>query len=55
MPLIFEITRETQQIESESHQANYLKSKGYTDRQLTELGFHPSSFQNPSALKAGVV
>ena len=43
MPLIFEITREGQMIESEKIQVRELRNEGYSDRQLAEMGFCQAS------------
>uniref|UniRef100_A0A7S2SD82 Mitochondrial import receptor subunit TOM22 homolog n=1 Tax=Eucampia antarctica TaxID=49252 RepID=A0A7S2SD82_9STRA len=39
MPLIFEIAREGQMIENERVVVKDLRSQGYSDRQLGEMGF----------------
>jgi len=48
MPLIFEIAREQQMIEVERTQAKDLRSQGYSDRQLMELGFSDIVVRPPS-------
>uniref|UniRef100_A0A7S3LEZ8 Mitochondrial import receptor subunit TOM22 homolog n=1 Tax=Amphora coffeiformis TaxID=265554 RepID=A0A7S3LEZ8_9STRA len=48
MPLLFEITREAQLIETERLEANDLRSKGYADRQLKEMGFSDTVLHAPS-------
>lgn len=48
MPLIFEMAREGQMIETEKAQIKDLKSKGYSDRQLQELGFSEAALHTPS-------
>jgi hypothetical protein len=51
VPLVFEIAREGQMIESEKLQVAELRNQGYTDMQLKELGFTPaSSVRAPSVL-----
>lgn len=39
MPLIFEISREGQMIESEQLQVKELRNEGYADHQLRQMGF----------------
>ena len=39
MPLVFEISREGQMVESEKMQVKELRNEGYSDRQLQEMGF----------------
>mmetsp|Transcript_34308 Transcript_34308/g.41048 ORF Transcript_34308/g.41048 Transcript_34308/m.41048 type:complete len:113 (+) Transcript_34308:198-536(+) len=53
MPLIFEIAREGQMVESEKIQVRELRNDGYSDRQLQEMGFcEPAVLRAPSvALK----
>ncbi|GAX24253.1 hypothetical protein FisN_4Hh046 [Fistulifera solaris] len=48
MPLLFEIAREGQMIETERAQIKDLKSKGYSERQLQEMGFSESALFQPS-------
>jgi len=43
MPLIFEIAREGQMVESEKIQVKELRNEGYSDRQLQEMGFCESA------------
>ncbi|KAL9191313.1 hypothetical protein ACHAXT_001019 [Thalassiosira profunda] len=40
MPLIFEIMREGQMIESDKLQVKELRTQGYSDPQLQEMGFN---------------
>ena len=55
MPLIFEISREAQQIEAEKSQVKDLRSQGFSDRQLEQMGFVESAIRAPSvALQSGV-
>jgi len=53
MPLVFEIAREGQMIESEKTQVKQLRNDGYSDRQLQEMGFCEASILRapPVALK----
>ena len=51
MPLIFEITREAQMIETERSQVKDLRSQGFSDGQMEAMGFAEASFRNPSVLK----
>lgn len=48
MPLIFEISRESMSIEIERAQAKDLRSQGYSDRQLTEMGLSELAIRPPS-------
>lgn len=50
MPLIMEISREAQVVELERLQVKELKSQGYSDNQLQQMGFSDSSLYNPSVL-----
>jgi len=53
MPLIFEIMREGQMIESDKLQVKDLRQQGYSDGQLTEIGFSKVALgQAPAVLKA---
>mmetsp|Transcript_26233 Transcript_26233/g.75759 ORF Transcript_26233/g.75759 Transcript_26233/m.75759 type:complete len:111 (-) Transcript_26233:327-659(-) len=53
MPLIFEITREGQMIETEKQQVKDFRSQGYSDRQLQEIGFCEASIRRaPSVAMA---
>lgn len=55
MPLIFEISREAQQIESEKSQVKDLRSQGFSDRQLEQMGFAEAAIRPPSvALRSEV-
>jgi len=47
MPLLFEIGREVQMIETERSQVKDLRSQGYTDRQLQEMGFCDAAVHRP--------
>mmetsp|Transcript_22196 Transcript_22196/g.28026 ORF Transcript_22196/g.28026 Transcript_22196/m.28026 type:complete len:118 (-) Transcript_22196:398-751(-) len=50
-PLVFEIAREGQMIESEKLQVGELRNQGYSDMQLRELGYSgPSIARAPSVL-----
>eukprot|EP00593_Proboscia_inermis_P016642 CAMPEP_0171311496 /NCGR_PEP_ID=MMETSP0816-20121228/21760_1 /TAXON_ID=420281 /ORGANISM="Proboscia inermis, Strain CCAP1064/1" /LENGTH=111 /DNA_ID=CAMNT_0011796309 /DNA_START=61 /DNA_END=396 /DNA_ORIENTATION=+ len=52
MPLIFELAREGQSLEVERAHSKDLKSQGYSERQLQELGFSEFAIRPPSvALK----
>uniref|UniRef100_A0A6T7HAY7 Uncharacterized protein n=1 Tax=Attheya septentrionalis TaxID=420275 RepID=A0A6T7HAY7_9STRA len=52
MPLMLEIGREAQGLEVERSQVKDLRSQGYADRQLQEMGFSDSALHSPSvALK----
>eukprot|EP00549_Striatella_unipunctata_P003246 CAMPEP_0118688840 /NCGR_PEP_ID=MMETSP0800-20121206/9143_1 /TAXON_ID=210618 ORGANISM="Striatella unipunctata, Strain CCMP2910" /NCGR_SAMPLE_ID=MMETSP0800 /ASSEMBLY_ACC=CAM_ASM_000638 /LENGTH=103 /DNA_ID=CAMNT_0006586143 /DNA_START=106 /DNA_END=417 /DNA_ORIENTATION=+ len=48
MPLMMEIARESQMIESERSQVSDLKTKGFSDRQLQEMGFSKIAIHSPS-------
>mmetsp|Transcript_26624 Transcript_26624/g.37501 ORF Transcript_26624/g.37501 Transcript_26624/m.37501 type:complete len:112 (-) Transcript_26624:322-657(-) len=48
MPLLMEIVREGTMIESERSQAKEMRNKGYTDRQLQEMGFSQAAIYSPS-------
>eukprot|EP00586_Coscinodiscus_wailesii_P013873 CAMPEP_0172499404 /NCGR_PEP_ID=MMETSP1066-20121228/126774_1 /TAXON_ID=671091 /ORGANISM="Coscinodiscus wailesii, Strain CCMP2513" /LENGTH=111 /DNA_ID=CAMNT_0013273133 /DNA_START=94 /DNA_END=429 /DNA_ORIENTATION=+ len=48
MPLIFEIVRETQGLEMERSQVKDLRSNGFTDAQLRDMGFCDASVRPPS-------
>mmetsp|Transcript_14711 Transcript_14711/g.24925 ORF Transcript_14711/g.24925 Transcript_14711/m.24925 type:complete len:111 (-) Transcript_14711:149-481(-) len=48
MPLLFEIGREAQMIEGERAQVKDLQSKGYSQRQLQELGFTDVAVHGPT-------
>mmetsp|Transcript_12219 Transcript_12219/g.17610 ORF Transcript_12219/g.17610 Transcript_12219/m.17610 type:complete len:112 (+) Transcript_12219:87-422(+) len=48
LPLLFEIGRETQSLEVERSQVKDLRSQGYTDRHLQEMGFCEASIRPPS-------
>ena len=48
MPLIFEIGRESQTLEAEKSQAKDLRSQGFSDRQLEQMGFMTSAIRPPS-------
>eukprot|EP00545_Synedropsis_sp_CCMP1620_P002303 CAMPEP_0119009070 /NCGR_PEP_ID=MMETSP1176-20130426/4122_1 /TAXON_ID=265551 /ORGANISM="Synedropsis recta cf, Strain CCMP1620" /LENGTH=107 /DNA_ID=CAMNT_0006961515 /DNA_START=74 /DNA_END=397 /DNA_ORIENTATION=- len=48
MPLLFEIGREGQMLESERSQVKDMRNRGYSDRQLQEMGFSESSVHSPS-------
>ncbi|EEC43322.1 predicted protein [Phaeodactylum tricornutum CCAP 1055/1] len=48
MPLLFEIAREGQMLESERAQVKDYKGRGYSDRQLQELGFSEAALHTPS-------
>lgn len=51
MPLIFEISREGQMIESEQLQVKELRSEGYADHQLRQMGFSdPAIARAPSVV-----
>jgi len=53
MPLIFEIMREGQMIETDKMQAKELRQQGYSDNQLLELGFPKVALgQSPAVLKS---
>merc|ERR1711982_20041 len=52
MPLIFELQREIQSLENEKLQVKDFRSQGYSDRQLSDLGFSEVAIRGPSvALK----
>lgn len=52
MPLLFEIGRERQQLETERSVIKDMRSQGFGDRQLQELGFSSAAIHEPSvALK----
>jgi hypothetical protein len=48
MPLLFEIGREGQMLETERMQVKEFRSRGYSDRQLQEMGFAEASMHSPS-------
>ncbi|CAB9500173.1 expressed unknown protein [Seminavis robusta] len=48
MPLLFEISRERQQLETERSLVKDLRSQGFGDRQLQEMGFTTASIHEPS-------
>lgn len=52
MPLLFEIARESQMIETERMQINDLVSRGYSERQLKELGFSDIALHSPAVASA---
>ncbi|KAL3809969.1 hypothetical protein ACHAXA_007745 [Cyclostephanos tholiformis] len=53
MPLIFEIMREGQLIETDKLHVKELRQQGYSDNQLRELGFPAVSLgQAPAVLKS---
>ncbi|KAL3778260.1 hypothetical protein ACHAWO_011137 [Cyclotella atomus] len=53
MPLIFEIMREGQMIEADKLQVKELRSQGYSDGQLQEMGFPKISLGlAPAVLKS---
>ncbi|KAL3780618.1 hypothetical protein ACHAW5_000156 [Stephanodiscus triporus] len=53
MPLIFEIMREGQLIETDKLHVKELRQQGYSDNQLRELGFPKVSLgQAPAVLKS---
>mmetsp|Transcript_8368 Transcript_8368/g.10587 ORF Transcript_8368/g.10587 Transcript_8368/m.10587 type:complete len:113 (-) Transcript_8368:102-440(-) len=43
VPLVFEIAREGQMIQSEKLEVNELRNQGYSDQQMKELGYSPIS------------
>jgi len=43
VPLLFEISREGQMIETEKVQVKDFRNQGYSDRQLSEMGFCEAS------------
>mmetsp|Transcript_10010 Transcript_10010/g.13223 ORF Transcript_10010/g.13223 Transcript_10010/m.13223 type:complete len:114 (+) Transcript_10010:106-447(+) len=53
MPLLFEIGREGEMLETEKLQANDMKSKGYSDRQLKDMGFSDLVLHTPSVASLG--
>eukprot|EP00522_Entomoneis_paludosa_P018314 CAMPEP_0172453198 /NCGR_PEP_ID=MMETSP1065-20121228/10633_1 /TAXON_ID=265537 /ORGANISM="Amphiprora paludosa, Strain CCMP125" /LENGTH=115 /DNA_ID=CAMNT_0013205373 /DNA_START=12 /DNA_END=359 /DNA_ORIENTATION=- len=53
MPLLFEIGREGEMLEMEKLQVNDLKTKGYSDRQLREMGFSELVVHAPSVASLG--
>ena len=48
MPLIFEIGREGQSLEAEKSQVKDLRTQGFSDRQLEQMGFVTSAIRPPS-------
>eukprot|EP00542_Grammatophora_oceanica_P019014 CAMPEP_0194048808 /NCGR_PEP_ID=MMETSP0009_2-20130614/28608_1 /TAXON_ID=210454 /ORGANISM="Grammatophora oceanica, Strain CCMP 410" /LENGTH=111 /DNA_ID=CAMNT_0038694797 /DNA_START=104 /DNA_END=439 /DNA_ORIENTATION=+ len=48
MPLLFEIGRERQSLESDKIQVKQLRSQGFSDRQLFDMGFTESAVHKPS-------
>jgi len=50
MPLIFEIAREGQMIESEKIQVKQLRNDGFVDRQLQEMGFCQAAISRTPAV-----
>lgn len=48
MPLLFEIGREGQMLETERIQVKEYRSRGYSDRQLQEMGFAEAAVHSPS-------
>ncbi|EJK53474.1 hypothetical protein THAOC_27088 [Thalassiosira oceanica] len=53
MPLIFEIMREGQMIETDKLQVKELRQQGYSDSQLQELGFPKAALGlSPAVLKS---
>ncbi|KAL7576649.1 hypothetical protein ACA910_005582 [Epithemia clementina (nom. ined.)] len=53
MPLLFEIAREGEMLEMEKLQANDFRTKGYSDRQLKEMGFSDAVLHTPSVATMG--
>eukprot|EP00525_Craspedostauros_australis_P006929 CAMPEP_0198109368 /NCGR_PEP_ID=MMETSP1442-20131203/1400_1 /TAXON_ID= /ORGANISM="Craspedostauros australis, Strain CCMP3328" /LENGTH=113 /DNA_ID=CAMNT_0043764991 /DNA_START=205 /DNA_END=546 /DNA_ORIENTATION=+ len=53
MPLVFEINREVQMLDSERLQVKELRNQGHSDRQLQELGFQSSALHSPSVASLG--
>mmetsp|Transcript_4574 Transcript_4574/g.6681 ORF Transcript_4574/g.6681 Transcript_4574/m.6681 type:complete len:110 (-) Transcript_4574:237-566(-) len=52
MPLVFEIAREGQMIESEKLEVGALRDQGYADNQLREMGYaEPAIARAPAVLK----
>mmetsp|Transcript_1904 Transcript_1904/g.4690 ORF Transcript_1904/g.4690 Transcript_1904/m.4690 type:complete len:114 (+) Transcript_1904:131-472(+) len=54
MPLVFEINREVQMLDSERLQVKELRNQGHSDRQLQEMGFGERSLHNPSVASLGI-
>lgn len=52
-PLLFEIGREGEMLEMEKLQSKDLKSKGYSDRQLKEMGFSDAVLHAPAVASMG--
>mmetsp|Transcript_7707 Transcript_7707/g.14530 ORF Transcript_7707/g.14530 Transcript_7707/m.14530 type:complete len:113 (-) Transcript_7707:120-458(-) len=50
MPLVFEIAREGQMIESERLQVKELRAEGFSDRQLQEMGYLSASIDRAPAV-----
>lgn len=51
--ILFSFSRFLQLLEMERLEANDLKSKGYVDRQLKELGFSDMVLHAPSVVTSG--
>jgi len=48
MPLVFEIARERQSLETERSVIKDLRSQGFGDRQMQEMGFSSAAVHEPS-------
>jgi hypothetical protein len=48
MPLMFEIAREGQMLETDRITVKEYRNRGYSDRQLQEMGFSEASIHSPS-------